>query len=254
MDNELLAVVQAALNGSGLHPHRLRGQNFLVSREITCKIASLGEDISLPRLEIGAGLASLSSVLAQRPGRLDLLEIEPLFVKRLEDIFGGRDDIHVHLADALLFDYNEAYGDTPYMIYGNIPYNITSPLLKRLLIDGGNWQRMVLMVQKEAALRLCRGKGKENGPLTLMLEYFGGGDICFDVPPQAFFPAPSVYSSVMLIKRKEGAAVSEAFHELFSFIDAAFSLRRKKMANSLSAAYPQYNKEYWQQLPLLPPY
>ena len=249
MDDRLLDSICIALNTLGMHPQKLRGQNFLISEDVVRDIASVDVGSGkLPRLEIGAGLASLSSVLAEKEGRLDFIEIEEKFAARLKDLLAERTDTHVHNADALTFDYSGLYGDEPYIIYGNIPYNITSPLLKRLLTAGGNWQYMVLMIQKEAAMRLCRGKGRENGPLTLMLEYFGGGEICFDVPKNAFYPAPAVDSAVIRVKRKEGVVPDEAFFELFSFIDAAFSLRRKTMANSLAAAYPRFPKSYWQEL------
>lgn len=250
MDKDLFPVICSALNGLSRRPQKLRGQNFLVSRGIVKQIADIDTlcDDGLPRLEIGAGLASLSEILAEKPGRLDLLEIEPAFAGRLALLFADRPQTFIHNADALLFDYIGNYGDAPYIIYGNIPYNITSPLLQHLLTCGGNWQTMILMMQKEAAQRLCDGKGRDNGPLTLMLEYFGLAEICLEVARDAFYPVPAVDSAVIRIKRKEGAVNDKAFRELFAFIKAAFSLRRKTMVNSLSAAYPHFPREYWQSL------
>ncbi len=250
MDNELLDRVAIALNSLNARPHRLRGQNFLVSRTVAERIASLDTlaDAELPRMEIGAGLASLSSLLAAKPGRLDLLEIEPSFADRLKELFGGREQTYVHNADALGFDYEETYNGVPHVIYGNIPYNITSELLEYLFTQDGSWQTLILMLQKEAAERICRGKGKTNGPLTMMAEYFGEREICFDVPKEAFYPEPAVASAVIRIKRKKGAVADSTFSELFGFIKAAFALRRKTMANSLAAAFPACKKDYWQQL------
>ena len=105
MDQELLPGVRAALEKLGLRPSKLRGQNFLVSREVAERIAALAQlHPELPVLEIGAGLGSLSLMLAARPGRLDLLEIEPLFAERLRGLLADRPDTQVLDADALCFN------------------------------------------------------------------------------------------------------------------------------------------------------
>ncbi len=247
MPHSLLTEIKAALNSLSIRPHSLRGQNFLVSREVLDKIiAAKPINPDLPVLEIGAGLASLTNMLADHASRLDLIEIEPLFAQRLVHLFADRPDIYVHHADALDFDYQDLYGDQPYLIYGNIPYNITTPLLKKLLIEGGNWQRMMLMVQKEAAIRICQGKGRENGPLTLLVEYFASSEICFEVSKEAFYPVPAVDSAIIALTRKEGVIADHAFLDLYRFIEAAFSLRRKTLANALCASGYGMDKQYWQ--------
>ena len=249
MDQMLLPEIRAALNSLNIRPHKLRGQNFLVSREIVDNIISLYPFSSdLPVLEIGAGLGSLSEALSEKAERLDLLEIEPLFAQRLEQRFRERDNIKVHQADVLCFNYVSLYRSQKYIIYGNIPYNITTPLLKKLFYHGANWQRMVLMLQKETAERLVHGQGRENGPLPLMLDFFGESEISFIVPREAFFPIPAVQSAVMVINRKEGTVPDQAFQDLFLFIEAAFSQRRKMLANTLSISKYGGSRSDWQNI------
>lgn len=249
MDQQLLPEVRAALNTLNINPHKLRGQNFLISREIVDRIVSLYPiQDDLPVLEIGAGLGALSEALAEKAGRLDLLEIEPLFARRLERRLEGRENIKVHPADVLCFNYVSLYRRQQYLIYGNIPYNITTPLLKKLFLHGANWSRMVLMLQKEAAERLCHGRGRENGPLPLMLDYFGKSEINFLVPKEAFYPVPAVTSAVITIERKAGTVPNQSFLDLFSLIEAAFSQRRKTLVNALAASKFNGERPYWQEL------
>ncbi|MBS1348094.1 MAG: ribosomal RNA small subunit methyltransferase A [Firmicutes bacterium] len=249
MDQNLTGEIIAALNTLQLRPHNLRGQNFLVSREIIDKIiAASPPSADLPILEIGAGLASLSDALVPRAGEIDLLEIEPLFACRLQERFADNKQVTVHCVDALNFDYRGRYGDKPYLIYGNIPYNITTPLLKKLLLDGANWQMMILIVQKEAAERLCYCQKRNNGPLPLMLDYLTEQEIAFTVPRTAFYPQPAVESAILKIKKQENVQIDDAFLELIPFMEAAFGLRRKTLANSLAASAYGGGRDYWQTL------
>jgi 16S rRNA (adenine1518-N6/adenine1519-N6)-dimethyltransferase len=249
MDRHLLPEIQAVLNTLNIRPHKLRGQNFLVSQNIVDQIVSLDPILpEMPVLEIGAGLGALSKALSERTNRLDLLEIEPCFAQRLEQLFAEEENIKVHLADVLCFNYVSLYRSKEYLIYGNIPYNITTPLLKKLFYHGANWRRMTLMLQKEAAERLVRGQGRENGPLPLMLDYFGIGEIRFIVPKEAFYPMPAVMSAVITIDRHIGAVPNQDFLDLFAFIEAAFAQRRKTLANVLAASSLGGDRGFWQEL------
>lgn len=248
MDQDLLPAVRDALKTLGLRPSKLRGQNFLVSGEVARRIASLAElQPQLPAIEIGAGLGSLSRMLAEYPGRLDLLEIEPLFAERLAGLFSARPETRIIEADALCFNYVSHYRRQEYQIFGNIPYNITSALIKKLLQHGGNWQRMYLLLQKEAAERLVGGIKRDNGPLPLMLDYFATSEILFEVQQDAFYPRPAVRSAVIAVSRKAGTVAGEEFYDLFRFIEAAFAQRRKTLANSLYAVLGG-NRGSWPEL------
>jgi 16S rRNA (adenine1518-N6/adenine1519-N6)-dimethyltransferase len=250
MEQDLLTETKAALNALSIRPHSLRGQNFLVSREMVARIIGIHPfDQGIPVLEIGSGLGSLTFALAEQvSGQLDLLEIEPLFAQRLTKLFAERSEIDVHQADALTFDYQALYQDKPYLIYANVPYNITTPLLKKLILEGGNWQRMVLMLQKEAAERISMGAGRDNGPLTLLLAAFADSEICFEVPKEAFYPMPAIESAVMQISRKKDAVADSVFLKLYQFIEAAFAQRRKTLVNSLIGKGYGGDRAYWQEL------
>lgn len=239
--------VQQLLRELKVQPHRLRGQNFLVDAQILAAIVEVypptKQDVVL---EIGPGLGALSQHLAAKAQALTLLEIEPAFVKYLKSCFTAQPNINIHQGDALLFDY-QAYFDAPYLLFANVPYHITTPLLQKLLLAGGPWQRMVLLLQKEAALRIAQGKGRNNSPLTLLCSYFGQAKIEFIVPPQAFYPAPAVDSAVISISRFSQPAVDEPIDELLPLIHAGFAERRKLLSNNLaSSAFPG-DKAYWQE-------
>ena len=249
MKQDLSAGIIAALNALQLRPHALRGQNFLISEEIIQRIITLEPiDPQIPLLEIGAGLASLSDALIPLAGQVDLLEIEPLFAQRLRERFRENNNVTVHCTDALEFNYAERYADRPYVIYGNIPYNITSQLVKKLLIDGAQWQKMILMLQKEAAERLCHGEGRDNGPLPLLLDYVTEQKIAFTIPPEAFYPRPAVQSAIIVLTRKEDVKIDDTFLGFVNFLDAAFNLRRKTLANSLAASAYGGDRQYWLKL------
>lgn len=248
MNQSLMSEIIAAINTLNIRPHSLRGQNFLVSGEVVADIIELNHaEPDLPRLEIGAGLASLSKELAKKHGQLDMIEIEPLFARRLQELFGERPQTTVHLADATLFDYQQLYQDKPYLIYANVPYNITTPLLKKLLLTGGNWQCMTLMLQKEAAERLVYANGKDNGPLPLLLQYMAESEISFLVPKEAFYPMPAVTSAIVHIKRRQEAKVDKELLQLYKFLEAAFSLRRKTLTNALAGSAYGGDRSYWEE-------
>ncbi|NLF80003.1 MAG: ribosomal RNA small subunit methyltransferase A [Clostridia bacterium] len=248
MDQELLPAVRDTLQSLGLRPSKLRGQNFLVSGEVSRHIVALAAlQPQLPIIEIGAGLGSLSRMLAEYPGRLELLEIEPLFVGYLAKLLSDRPQTRIIEADALCFNYVSHYRRQEYQIFGNIPYNITSALIEKLLKHGGNWRRMYLLLQKEAAERLVDGAKRQNGPLPLMLDYFAESEILFHVPEDAFYPRPAVRSAIIAASRKEGTVAGEDFYDLFRFIEAAFAQRRKTLANNLCAVLGG-SRGFWQEL------
>ena len=236
--NSAAEIIQA-LQAAGVKPHRLRGQNFLLDQRILAEIAGLlGPGEAGAVLEIGAGLGALSQYLAKAAGQLALLEIEPAFAARLRALFADEPQVRVVQADALAFDYAafaKAAGWPAYSVFGNLPYNITTPLLQRLLTQGGGWLSLTLLLQKEAALRICQGQGRENGPLTLLTEYYGRARLCFSVPAGAFYPRPAVESAVIRIERRQPPLPEAEAAGLFRLIRACFAQRRKTLANGAFA-------------------
>jgi len=238
-----------ALRETGVTPHRLRGQNFLLDTQVLERIVGLARREELDAaLEIGAGLGALSLLLAERARQLTLLEIEPAFAARLQALFADRPHVTVLQADALAFDYAGLAQErrwSSYAVFGNIPYHITTPLLQRLLPAGGCWSSLTLLLQKEAARRICQGQGRGNGPLPLLAEYFGQAEFCFTVGPAAFYPRPAVDSAVIRIRRHERPVVQADSEGLFRLIEAAFAQRRKTLLNALTASHAGLSREQW---------
>ena len=236
-----IQMIKQILQGMGVNPHRLRGQNFLIDPSVVERIldaAALSSEDAV--LEIGPGLGALSQRLAACSGRLLLLEIECAFAERLKDIFAFEPQVEVCCLDALTFDY-EAYcrehNISSYHLVANLPYNITTSLLQHFLLAGGPWKRATLMLQREAAQRICSGPGRENGPLSLLTQYCADARLLFVVPPESFYPAPAVHSAVIQLSRRETPSVDVDLEPLMALVEAAFSQRRKQLANTLSGAY-----------------
>ncbi|MDO4733298.1 MAG: 16S rRNA (adenine(1518)-N(6)/adenine(1519)-N(6))-dimethyltransferase RsmA [Bacillota bacterium] len=249
-------MIKQILQGMSVHPHRLRGQNFLINDSVVEQIIAATrlspEDYVI---EIGPGLGVLSQKLAEIGAPCLLLEIEDAFAARLQDLFTFEPHVKLLCLDALDFDFS-AYcaeeGISAYHLVANLPYNITSPMMKKLLLHGGPWERATLMLQKEAAQRICAGSGRENGPLTLLTQYCAEAELLFDVPPEAFYPQPSVRSAVIQLRRREEPPVDAAPDALLHLIDAAFSQRRKQLVNTLTAFYQRSDGRRFSRADLLP--
>lgn len=241
----------AALNSLGVRPDKLRGQNFLLDQGVLQDIvASAALPEGLPVVEIGPGLGALSCLLAERQSPLTLIEVEPAFAARLREVFAGQEHVQVIEADALDFDFAACClerGWTEYAVMGNLPYSITTPLLKKLLAEGGPWRSLTLLLQKEAARRIAAGQGRENGPLTLLAQYYGEAQLGLIVPPGAFYPQPAVDSQLLCVNRRHQPPVEGEAEKLFRFIEAAFAHRRKQLVHELAAFSPGRDKDCWRE-------
>lgn len=237
--------VRATLRQLRVTPQRLRGQNFLCDAAIPRRIAAVHEaDPSIPLLEIGPGLGALTAVLAESGVSLTALELEADFAAYLQAAFVRREQVRIIKTDALDFDYAGFNQGRPYRLYANVPYSITTPLLKRLLNQGGNWLSLTLMLQKEAAQRIVSGQGRANGPLTMLAQYHGCCRLMFDVPAGSFWPVPAVNSTVIDIQRREQPPVAGDIREIMGLVEAGFAERRKLLLNSLAAVSGQ-GREHW---------
>lgn len=238
---------QSLLRSLNLRPHALRGQNFLVDEGIIRRILALDSFGPGDRvLEVGPGLGALTRPLARTVGSLTALEVEPALAALLAKEFNGQPHIQIVNIDALAFDY-AAFGREEYCVCANLPYSITTPLLKKLLLNGGSWRSLTLMLQWEAARRICQGQGRANGPLPLLAEYCAERELCFPVERECFSPAPAVRSAVIRLRRRQSPPVAGDIHAILALAEAGFAGRRKTLVNSLSSARPQLSREFWQQ-------
>lgn len=236
-----IEIIKQILMDMGVSPHRLRGQNFLIDEAMIERIINAA-DISTAEflLEIGPGLGALSQHLAQSGKPTVLLEVEAAFAERLRNLFYFDQQVNVIEADAVKFDYIQFCRDKglcSYDVVANLPYNITTPILERLLLYGGSWRQATMMLQKEAALRICSGSGRDNGPVTLLTQYCAEAELLFEVSPKSFYPEPAVYSAVIQLRRRKEPPVDVELPPLLGLIKAAFSQRRKQLVNTLSSAY-----------------
>lgn len=221
-----------------LHPDKKLGQHYLIDAEVLAKIVRAA-DVKKDELvlEIGAGPGILTKALAQAGANVLAVEFDRDFCHLLQDEFHNWRNVHVLCEDALRLDLNSLQREAkPYKkIVANIPYQITNPLVRKILSPGSQIETAVLLIQKEVAERLCAQPGNSNrGLLTVMVELYGKIESIADVPPTAFWPSPKVDSTVVRLKRaaREKPLINEP--AFFWLVKQGFSGKRKVIGNSLS--------------------
>jgi 16S rRNA (adenine1518-N6/adenine1519-N6)-dimethyltransferase len=219
--------------------HRARkrfGQNFLTDRRVIERIVNTirpakGELV----LEIGPGQAALSEPLSESGAELHLLEIDRDLAVRLQSRFASGAGAQIHTADALKVNFSELLGGRPFRLVGNLPYNISTPLLFHVL----QWKELItdmhFMLQQEVVRRMAAGPGsKAWGKLSVMCQYHCEVTALFNVPPEAFTPAPKVQSTfVRLVPHDQPPVRIEDMRRFERVVSQAFSMRRKTLRNSL---------------------
>lgn len=217
--------------------HRARkrfGQNFLSSPGIIAKIV----DAIHPRpgdcmVEIGPGLGAMTEPLLAKLGHLHVVEIDRDLIARLKQKHSP-DVLSIHEGDALEFDFG-SLADHDLRIVGNLPYNISTPLLFHLATFADRVRDMHFMLQKEVVDRMVATPGgSEVGRLSIMLQYRFDMERLFVVPPGAFVPAPKVDSAIVRMIPKPSAALTAKDEAVLAkVVTAAFSQRRKMLRNTL---------------------
>ncbi len=218
-------------------PRKRFGQHFLHDRTIVDRIVSAFDpkpDETI--VEIGPGRGALTLPLLERAQRLHVVELDRDLAARLPTLAAGRGELIVHQADALAFDlFTLARPDQRVRLIGNLPYNISTPLLFHLIEQIDAIDDMLFMLQREVAERLAAPPGtKTYGRLSVMIQWRFDVELLFGVGPGAFHPPPQVDSSVvrLLPRRTHGIAISDpdSFQRV---VRAAFGQRRKTLRNSL---------------------
>lgn len=221
----------------GLTFQKSLGQNFLIDGNLIRSIVDLSEikedDLVL---EIGPGLGALTQELVKKAHFVHAVELDDRFIPILKELFVGQPVEIIH-ANCLDLDYEKIFQNKALKVVANIPYYITSPIIKRLLFSDLNILSLSLMVQKELAERiLASPNSKEYGSLTLMIKLLAEAKSLIKAPKEVFMPRPKVDSQVVLLKPKKRREEIDYPFTLKLF-QLAFQQRRKKLSNSLSHAY-----------------
>jgi 16S rRNA (adenine1518-N6/adenine1519-N6)-dimethyltransferase len=231
---------RAVLRRHGLRPDKRLGQNFLVDPaglERIVEAADLAPSDTV--LEIGAGVGTLTARLAREVRLVLAVELDARLIPPLTEVVGGLANVRVIQADILHLDLAPLIGDEPFRVVANLPYQITSHLLRRLMEMPGGPDRVVLTLQAEVVDRLVATAG-EMSLLALSVQVYGAARRMAVLPADAFFPIPQVDSAVVRIDRHPLPAIpADVLPMFFRLARAGFQQRRKQLRNSLAAAISQ---------------
>ena len=236
---------------AGLQPKKRLGQYFLVNRRITEKIITIaGFQPSDLVLEIGPGLGALTLPLARSVGHVFAVEKDRHLTSLLEEKLSraGIANVTLYNHDILKWDFNEIkkFSSNKILVIGNLPYNISSPCLEKLIENRNSVSRAVLMFQLEVARRLTASPGRKTyGVLTVLVQYYARATVLFEVSRGAFFPRPKVDSMILELdfdKPYPGWKINETTFK--KVVKGAFAHRRKTLLNSLQDFSPSWNREF----------
>ncbi|WP_028115701.1 16S rRNA (adenine(1518)-N(6)/adenine(1519)-N(6))-dimethyltransferase RsmA [Ferrimonas senticii] len=236
--------------------HRARkrfGQNFLHDMNVIDRIVgAISPDNNHTLVEIGPGLGALTQPVAEQVERLNVVELDRDLAERLrhQPRWGTR--LVIHEGDALKFDFSSLAEEGKKMkVFGNLPYNISTPLMFHLFETVDNMASMHFMLQKEVVERLCAGPGHKNyGRLTVMAQYYCKTMPVLEVPPGCFTPPPKVDSAVVrLVPHEVKPYPADDIRQLEKLVASAFAMRRKTLRNNLKG---QLNDEEFAELGIDP--
>ncbi|MBO4893762.1 MAG: 16S rRNA (adenine(1518)-N(6)/adenine(1519)-N(6))-dimethyltransferase RsmA [Clostridia bacterium] len=234
--------IKKLLEINNFHFSKSLGQNFIINPAVCPKMAEMsGIDGESGVIEIGPGIGVLTAELAKRAKKVVCIELDSKLLPLLGITLKEFDNIEIINADVLKTDLHalikEKFAGMKVFVCANLPYYITSPVIMALLESRINVESITVMVQKEAAERMCAPVGsRDSGAVTVAVNYYAEAQKLFDVSAGSFMPAPKVDSSVMKLTVRKTPAVDvtdEAF--FFKTVRAAFGQRRKTASNSISS-------------------
>lgn len=233
--------VKEILSKHGFTFSKALGQNFLINPSVCPRMAmECGVDENSGVIEVGPGIGVLTNELAKRAKKVIAVELDKRLLPVLEETLGEYENVKVINEDVMKLDLNklieEEFDGMNVCVCANLPYYITSPIVMRLLEEKLNVSSITVMVQKEAAQRICANVGtRQCGAVTAAVWYYSEPELLFNVSSGSFMPAPKVDSAVIRLNIRKEPPVSVKSEEVFfKTIKAAFSQRRKNIANSLS--------------------
>ena len=231
--------IPALLQRYGLRPQKSLGQNFLIDETaLRGVVEAAGIQAGQQVLEIGPGLGSLTRLLAERASRVVCVELDKNLLPPLAEVLQPYPNVQIVQGDILALDPSalmSGAGQLPYLVVANIPYYITSALMRHLLETRFPPQSLALTVQREVAERICAGPG-EMSLLALSVQVYGSPQIVACIPAGAFYPPPKVDSAVIRVALYATPVIpSPQLPVFFRLAKAGFSQKRKTLRNSLSA-------------------
>ncbi|MGX8709119.1 MAG: 16S rRNA (adenine(1518)-N(6)/adenine(1519)-N(6))-dimethyltransferase RsmA [bacterium] len=242
MDLSDIRVIKNILARHGFHFSKSLGQNFLINPDVCPRMAEeCGAQKGVGVLEIGPGVGVLTAELAKRADKVVSVELDKKLLPVLDDTLSGYRNVKIVNEDILKADLRKLIGtefsDVEVAVCANLPYYITSPVIMRLLEERLPIRSVTVMVQKEAAERLCALPGtRACGAVSAAVRYFAEPEVLFEVNRDNFFPPPNVDSAVIHLKiRKKPPVKINREKDFFALVKAAFGQRRKTVLNAVAA-------------------
>lgn len=240
--------IKDLLGRQGFSFSKSLGQNFLTARWVIDEmIECAGLDAGTGVLEIGPGIGCLTAELAEHSGKVAAVELDRRLEPLLHETLAGFDNVELIFSDVLKLDIQslvrECFPGLFPVVCANLPYNITTPLLTRL-IDARCFEYITVMVQREVARRICAEPGTSDyGAFSVYARWHTVPEIVFDIPPDCFMPRPKVWSSVVRLTVRGTPPVAVASEKFFErVVRAAFMQRRKTLRNAIGAGFPELTK------------
>lgn len=237
-----IGTIKDLLARRGFRFSKALGQNFIVNPAVCPRMADeSGIDSESGVIEIGAGIGVLTAELAKRAKKVVCIELDARLLPILDETLADFDNVEIINADVLKTDLaaliEEKFKGMSVYVCANLPYYITSPVIMSLLESKLPLTAITVMVQREAAQRLCAPVGSRlSGAVTVAVDYYAEAKKLFDVSAGSFMPAPKVDSSVIRLDiRKEPSVAVKDEKLFFSMVHAAFGQRRKTASNSISS-------------------
>lgn len=242
MELSNIGTIKDILGRHGFTFSKSLGQNFLINPSVCPKMAEQsGAKKGVGVIEVGPGIGVLTCQLAERADRVVAIELDKRLLPVLDETLAEYDNIKIINDDILKIDLKKLIetelSGMEVVVCANLPYYITSPVIMKLLEDRLPINALTVMVQKEAAQRICAEVGsRQSGAVTVAVNYYAKPQILFGVSAGSFMPAPKVDSAVIRLDiLKEPCVQVEDEGLFFKVVKAAFSQRRKTLPNSLSA-------------------
>lgn len=232
--------VRRLLNEHGIRPSKALGQHFVIDPNTIRRIVRLaGVDASSQVVEIGAGLGSLTLALAPAAARVVAVELDRRLVPVLRSVVGAYRNVRVVEDDGLRLDWRRLLVEPgPWTLVANLPYNVATPIVLRVLEEAPTVRSMLVMVQREVGERLAARRGERSyGAVSVKVSYWAKASVVGVVPPTVFVPRPSVDSALVRIDRRDAPLVAPelaSYERVCTVVNAGFGQRRKMLRRSLA--------------------